>query len=284
MRTERISLGNHAVMTAYLLDSGLKFGQDVNRPAVVICPGGGYIYLSPREGEPIALAYAAKGFHTFVVEYSLGYDAAGFAPLKELSDALGIIREHAKEWMVAEDKIAVCGFSAGGHLALSCGVMGENRPNAMILGYPAVHFEGMTAIAKIVSGKGEEFSKADLEDFNLLTKISPETPPTFVFVTGDDTSIKSDTIRLLAELDQHQVTCEYHLFGFGPHGYSLANEASADGSSQVIDAHVAKWLDLSSEWLIRIFGGLEFTNTSTSKIAEAAKKLGIDLSKGVEHA
>ena len=33
-----------------------------------------------------------------------------------------IIREHAEEWGVAKDQIAVCGFSAGGHLACSLGV------------------------------------------------------------------------------------------------------------------------------------------------------------------
>ena len=118
MYTEKIMLGDKAYMTAYLLDPGLKLGQDMKRPAVVICPGGGYIYLSPREGEPVALAYATKGFHTFILNYSLGYDAEGFTPLKELDMAIGIIRANADRWQIAEDKIAVCGFSAGGESRL----------------------------------------------------------------------------------------------------------------------------------------------------------------------
>lgn len=285
MYTEKIMLGDKAYMTAYLLDSGLKFGQDMKRPAVVINPGGGYIYLSPREAEPVALAYAAKGFHTFVLNYSLGYDAAGFAPLKELDQAIGIIRQNADKWLVAEDKIAVCGFSAGGHLALAGGILARNQPNAMILGYPAVSLNEMPAIAKFLSGKGDSFAVADLKPFDLVPQVDANTPPAFVFVTGGDKSCRTGCIDLVAALDKYDIPCEFHLFGFGPHGYSLADRACADGSSQVIDPHAAKWLDLSAEWLVRIFGGLEFTDTSTSRIAQEAIKLGIDMSaKPIDHA
>lgn len=285
MRIEKIMLGNKSYMTAYLLDSGLKLGQETKRPVVVINPGGGYIYLSPRESEPVALAYAAKGFHAVVLNYSLGYDAEGFAPLKELDKTIGIIREHSDEWLVAEDKIAVCGFSAGGHLALAGGLLAENRPDAMILGYPAVSLNEMPAIAKFLNGKGDDFSTADLKIFDLVPQVSANTPPAFVFVTGDDKSCRRGCIDLISEMEKYDIPTEFHLFGFGPHGYSLADEVCADGSSQVIDHHAAKWLDLSAEWLIRIFGGLEFTDTSTSRIAREAKKLGIDLSaKPIEHA
>ena len=285
MRIEKIMLGNNAYMTAYLLDSGLKLGQDMCRPAVVINPGGGYIYLSPREAEPVALAYVAKGFHTFVVNYSLGHDAAGFTPLKELDQAIGIIRENAQQWLVAKDKIAVCGFSAGGHLALAGGLMAENRPDAMILGYPAVSLNDMPAIAKFLSGKGDDFSVKDMEIFDLVPQVHSNTPPAFVFVTGEDKACRRGCIELVDAMEKLDIPCEFHLFSFGPHGYSLANEACADGSSQVLDTHAAKWLDLSAEWLIRIFGGLEFTDTSTSRIAEEARKLGIDMSaKPIEHA
>jgi len=285
MHTEKIILGKQAYVTAYILDSGLKFGQETKRPAIVINPGGGYIYLSPRESEPVAMAYAAKGFHTFVLNYSLGYDAEDFAPLKELDMAIGIIRANADKWNVADDKIAVCGFSAGGHLALASGVMAENCPDAMILGYPAVSLRELPGIAKILSGKGDFFTEQDLKAYDLVPQVNEKTPPAFVFVTGGDKSCRKGCIELIAKMEKYDIPCEFHLFGFGPHGYSLANEVCADGSSQVIDFHVAKWLDMSAEWLIQMFGGLEFTDISTSRIAEEAKKLGIDLTgKPVEHA
>ena len=60
-----------------LLNSGLRLGQSTKRPAVVICPGGGYIYKSPREGEPVAAANLAKGIHAFILQYSVGWDVTG---------------------------------------------------------------------------------------------------------------------------------------------------------------------------------------------------------------
>ena len=67
-----------ATLEGYLLDCETAFGQHKTRPAVIVCPGGGYVYLSPREGEPVALRYASKGFHAFILRYSVGFDAREF--------------------------------------------------------------------------------------------------------------------------------------------------------------------------------------------------------------
>ena len=98
--------------------------------------------MSPREAEPVALSYAAKGIHAFVLHYSVGWEAAGFQPLKEMDWALGTIRERAMEWNVDIHKILTCGFSAGGHLALASGLLGKEKPNGVILGYPATDLSG----------------------------------------------------------------------------------------------------------------------------------------------
>ena len=73
-----------ATLEGYILDCELKLGQDTKRPAIVVCPGGGYLYCSPREAEPVALRYAASGFHAFILRYSVGWDAGDFAPLQEV--------------------------------------------------------------------------------------------------------------------------------------------------------------------------------------------------------
>ena len=67
-----------ATLEGYILDCEITFGQETKRPAVLVCPGGGYVYCSPREGEPVALAYASKGIHAFVLRYSTKFNAAGF--------------------------------------------------------------------------------------------------------------------------------------------------------------------------------------------------------------
>ena len=105
-----------ATLEGYILDCEITLGQAVNRPAIVVCPGGAYVYCSPREAEPIALAYAAKGFHAFILRYSVGKNAANFAPLQEVSWVIGLLRENAEAWHIDPNKIATCGFSAGGHV------------------------------------------------------------------------------------------------------------------------------------------------------------------------
>ena len=64
-----MSLPEHpeATLDGYLLDCDLALGQFTRRPAIVVWPGGGYVYCSRAEGEPVAMAYAARGFHTFVL-------------------------------------------------------------------------------------------------------------------------------------------------------------------------------------------------------------------------
>ncbi len=265
-------------LECYILDSGLRLGQNKKRPAVVICPGGGYVYLSPRESEPVAMAYGAKGIQAFVLRYSLGWDAAGFAPLQELDWAIGLIREHAEEWNVDTQKVFTCGFSAGGHLALAGGLLAENKPNGMILGYPAVNLDAIenALLTRLLTGK-EVPSEEERRWLNLSEQVTAEAPPMFVFTTGEDALTRRMTLELVMAYENQGLLCEYHLFQKGPHGYSLANAACADGSSQVMNAHVEKWLELSVEWLFSVTGELEFEDYSTSHIMDAIRELGIEL-------
>ena len=287
MRFEKITYPGKEKVTldCFLHDSGLRLGQDLKRPAVVICPGGGYFYLSPREGDPVAMAYSAKGFQTFILSYSLREDVAGFAPLQELDWAIGLIREHAEDWLVDETKIAVCGFSAGEHLALAGGLLGKNRPNAMVLGYPAVSIRipGSDFMLQMLSGKDQPL-ETDAPWVDLTKQVTPDAPPLFVFTTGDDALTRDGTMELVRAYHENGRTCEYHLFQKGPHGYSLANAAAADGSSQVLNPQVEKWHELSVQWLFETFGELKFEDRSTSRLKDMFEKEGLGSIKGAEHA
>jgi acetyl esterase/lipase len=93
----------------------------VRRPAVIICPGGGYEHLSEREAEPVALRFLGGGFNAFVLKYRVApwrYPAQ----LCDLASAVSYVRAHADGLWTDRDRIAVLGFSAGGHLAGSLGV------------------------------------------------------------------------------------------------------------------------------------------------------------------
>lgn len=265
-----------ATLEGYLLDCEITLGQETRRPAVLVCPGGGYLYCSPREGEPVALSYAARGFHAFVLRYSTARDAAGFTPLKEVSWAIGHIREHAEEWNIAPDKIAVCGFSAGGHLALSSGVLAENKPNAMILGYPATscpNIPGADFMLKLLEGR-EDVTDEDAAKYDLVAHITKDAPPVFIAATAEDMLTTYGALPVAKKYSDLGMKYELHIFQYGPHGYSLANEVTADGSSQMLEPAFAQWQELSVQWLRKTFGKPEFVDKSTSKMAQILKDLG----------
>ncbi len=268
-----------ATLEGYILDCEITLGQEKKRPAIVVCPGGGYVYCSPREAEPVALSYAAKGFHAFILRYSTGRKCADFAPLKEVSWVIGYLREHAEEWNIDPNKIATCGFSAGGHLALAAGVLAENKPNAMILGYPATscpNMPGADFMLKLLTGK-ETVTDEDAECFELVHQITADTPPAFLAATAEDMLTGFGALPVANAYSRLGKGYELHVFQFGPHGYSLANEVTADGSSQVLDDAFAQWQDLSVKWLHRTFGKPEFVDKSTSKMGKYLKDLGIDM-------
>ena len=265
-----------ATLDGYILDCEITLGQEIQRPAILVCPGGGYLYCSPREGEPVALAYAARGFHAFVLKYSVARQAAGFAPLKEVSWAIGYIREHAREWNIDPEKIAVCGFSAGGHLALSSGVLGENKPNAMILGYPATscpNIPGADFMLKLLEGR-EDVTDADAAKYDLVAHITKDAPPVFLAATAEDMLTTYGALPVARKYSDLGMKYELHIFQYGPHGYSLANEVTADGSIQMLEPAFAQWQELSVQWLHKTFGQPKHVDKSTSKMAQILEDLG----------
>lgn len=86
-------------LQGYLQETGLLFRGRKERAAVLICPGGAYQYCAVREMDPVAMAFAAMGYHTFLLTYSVGKDANGFQPLREVDWAIGTIRKNAAQWV-----------------------------------------------------------------------------------------------------------------------------------------------------------------------------------------
>ena len=268
-----------ATLEGYILDCELSLGQESERPAIIICPGGGYLYCSPREGEPVALAYAARGIHAFILRYSTGRRAAGLAPLEEIDWTIGYIREHAAEWHIDPEKILTCGFSAGGHVALAAGTLSKNRPNGMVLCYPATalpNMPGADMMLKLLLGKAD-VTDEDAAALELISKLDTSSPPAFIVATAEDMLTGFGALPLAKRYSDLHLGYELHIFQHGPHGYSLATDVAADGSSQVLNESYAKWLDMSVSWIHKTFGEPTFVDRSTSKIGKYMAELGIDI-------
>ena len=63
-------------LTTYVLEDSPEMLGGKRRPAVIVCPGGAYLSCSDREGEPVAMQFAAMGYHAFVLRYGIYTEGA----------------------------------------------------------------------------------------------------------------------------------------------------------------------------------------------------------------
>jgi len=272
-------------LMSYCFEETHEIPYHKKRPAVLVCPGGGYGICSKREADPVAMQYAAEGYNTFVLYYSLNEKAVFPNSLLDLCAAMKFIRENAEKFDVIEDKIAVCGFSAGGHLAASLGVYwndpeimeksgclnSENKPNALILGYPVISTSWMengegAGLKRVTGGNSDPELYKKL---NLHTAVTKDTPQTFLAHTVRDTAVPvEDSINFASALIGAGVPCEMHIFPNGGHGLSLSNgQVCADGG----DKSFAQWVNLSVNWLERLFSNPDEANAPLNKAKYSSK-------------
>ena len=237
-------------LTAYCRGRTGMLADDGQRWAVLILPGGSYERIAPAESEPVALAFLSAGIQAFVLEYSV-LPRRWPQPFLEGAAALAWLRTHAAEYGVRPDRVAVCGFSAGGHLAgwlaarwdhpllgQRLGLTPEQvRPSAAVLGYPVVH------AARYLDPLG------GAEELRLDRQVTRQHPPAFLWATvGDATVPVENTLDYAAALRRQGIPFELHLFSDGPHAMGLADRESARDQAHY-NAHAAAWHPLCVDWL-----------------------------------
>ncbi|MFO7161050.1 MAG: alpha/beta hydrolase [[Clostridium] cellulosi] len=253
-------------LTAYCPDVSPEIDKNSKRISILICPGGSYEFCSFREAEPIALAFNALGYNAFVLNYSVApvrYPQA----LLEVSASMALIRNKAEIFHADPQKIAVCGFSAGGHLAASLGVFWNeefisdtlgiekcsNKPNAMILGYPVITSGEYTHQGSMNCLLGKNAPKELVEKMSLELQVSENTPPAFIWHTFEDDCVPCENALLFANaLRKKNIPFELHIFQNGGHGLSLCNKVTSKFDEQNIP-HVSNWFQLCHEWLEVLF-------------------------------
>lgn len=248
-----------AVLKTYARPQEGFLSEAGGRWGVIVLPGGGYGVTAKSEGEPVALAFLGAGVQAFLLEYSVA-PARWPQQLLEVAAAIAWLRANADKYGVAPDKIAVCGFSAGGHLAgcaanlwehpaigQTLGLTGaQARPDAAILCYP------VTTMGQFGSGmtRANLFGEAaPAPETSLETSVTDRNPPAFLWATCTDGSVPvENTLMYAAALRARGVPFELHIFNKGPHAMGLATGESAWQTDHT-DARSAGWFGLCVEWL-----------------------------------
>lgn len=244
MRTLTVTLNQarNVTLSAYLLDDSAELANTRPRRAILVLPGGAYQFCSDREAEPVALAYAASGYQAFVLRYSVAEHALWPNPLEDVEAALTHIRENADGYGLDPVKVAVIGFSAGGHLAAAVSSLSANPPAATILGYP------LTLAVRAGALVGSAVP-------DTVESVTGAHPPTFLFSTADDPVVPiAHTLGYIDALQRAGVSWEAHILRSGAHGLSLARPHTSSGNPVMVNPVFAEWFARSLQWLGEVLG------------------------------
>jgi acetyl esterase/lipase len=224
--------------------------------AVIVAPGGGYRGLAMNhEGRQIANWLNAAGISAFVLKYRLGPRYHHPIELGDAQRAIRLVRAHAAEYGLKADRIGMMGFSAGGHLTSTAEThfdsgnasaadpidRASSRPDFAILGYPVISFTApYTHKGSAEALLGDSPDPKLLEDLSNDLRVTPQTPPTFLFSTSADTGVPAEnSVAFYLALHKANVPAELHIFQKGPHGVGL----------DLSDVALGEWPTLLINWL-----------------------------------
>jgi len=224
------------------------------RPAVIVCPGGGYSHKADHEGGPFAELFADNGMVGFVLRYRHAPQPFP-APYSDAARAVRYVRANSESLGVDPTRVALMGFSAGGHLTATVSLQPtlhvddqddlandySARPDRMILGYPVISFLWDNHVGSMRNLLGEEnVPQAMRHQFSNEMHVTSDSPPAFLFHTANDPGVPcSNSLRVALAYSQAGVPCELHQFEDGPHGVGMASE----------NPKLAIWSQLLLNWL-----------------------------------
>ena len=230
------------------------------RGAVIVCPGGGYAGLAPHEGEPVAQWLNGAGISALVLRYRVA-PYRHPCPLLDVQRAIRTVRQRATEWGIDPEKVAVLGFSAGGHLTATAGTHYDAgdagavdpvdrqgcRPDAIVPCYAVITFGEHRHNGSLVNLLGADAPEDLRRSLSAELQVTSDTPPAFVWHTADDGGVPAlNSLMFAVALARHSVPFELHVYESGRHGLGLATG----------DPRVGTWTHACAAWLLgRGFGG-----------------------------
>ncbi len=262
MRQERIHLcedPDGAYLDSYIADPIQHF----TRKAILVIPGGGYSQVcAEREGEPIAHAFMPYGYNAFVLHYYVGMEKPFPIQLIQVARAIKHIKDHAKEYDIDPEQLFVVGFSAGGHLAASAGVLwklpeirgavempeGYNKPTGVMLIYPVISAELHTfSFQYLLCDKKP--SEESLRNVSVEKYVDADSAPAFIMHTSNDQVVDvRNSLALASAYRAADRQFEMHIYPDAPHGVALGNRVTECGTSKWNNSAIAEWVRMAAVW------------------------------------
>ena len=270
-------------LQAYGVD--LYSGQDgMLRPAILVLPGGGYTHCSTSSGEPVAISWMARGYSCFVLYYSCGELAVYDTLAAQAGWAIKTIRDHAEEFHIDPDKLAVMGFSAGAsyggmiatqwHLpefraGLDCD-SSYLRPNAAVLDYGFYDLELLRAEQEANGGTAAGSTGKIMQNMDphldVCSYVDENTAPIFMMHTRYDEVVDvRHSLHLAEKLVEKNLPFELVLPQSGVHGLGVNNRVCVR-RGRPIDESVCRWVDAADIWLQKTFGELEWVSPENAGV------------------
>lgn len=212
-----------------------------NGAAVMLAPGGGYErVVLDKEGHETARWLADRGYTAFVLFYRLpgdGWASGPDAPLQDAQRGIRLVRSRAAAMGFSPDRVAIMGFSAGGHVAASLTTRFaakvydrvdaaddlSAKPSLSALIYPVITMDPTTMHAG--SRKQLLGSSPTPEQIALYSpekQVTADLPPVFLLHAADDKSVPvENSLAMFAALKAKAIPTEMHIFEEGGHGFGL---------------------------------------------------------------
>lgn len=206
-----------AQLYIYPADPAKATGQ-----AAVLCPGGGYKYVSLyREGHEIGQWLAENGITAVALKYRVPNGHCE-VPLEDVGAALKYLREHAAEYGVDPARIGIFGFSAGGHLAASASTLlpEAERPAFAVLVYPVITAEaGKCHKGSFDQLLGKDRTAEEEAQWSLQNRVTESTPTTLLLLADDDKTVPPvNSILYYEALKRNGIKASLHVYPNGGHG------------------------------------------------------------------
>lgn len=227
-----------------------------NGTAVIVCPGGGYGHLATgHEGHDLGEWFKSLGVTAFILQYRIAPRYHHPAPISDAQRAIRLVRARAADWKLDPHRVGIMGFSAGGHLASTAGThfdaglpdaadpidRASCRPDFLILCYPVISFTTeYTHVGSRHNLLGKDAEAKLVESFSNEKQVTPDTPPTFLFHTNEDSGVPPEnSVLFYLALRKAKVPAEMHIYQRGRHGVGLAKQ----------DPILSTWADRLADWL-----------------------------------